>query len=275
MSIRLYIEAPLAQGAVIELSDNQAHYARNVMRLAENSEIFAFNGEDGQWLALMKTIGKKSATIEIISKICKPRPCPEIALAFSMIKNKSELVVEKATELGISTIHAMVTQHSVVRNINLEKLRAHAIEATEQCERFSVPIITAHKSLADFLGVFPKENILLYADESGNGRPLRDVLSKYAADKAADKNTINENALNKNDMNKNSKIHNGICILVGPEGGFSSEEHRILQSLPFALGFGIGPRILRADTAAVAAIACVMSIFGDWNEAPRFVSEKL
>lgn len=239
--IRLYIADSLSLGAQITLDEARAHYVRHVMRLGDGDVIAAFNGESGEWESTLHLHGKRSVVLVIGKKIADPRPCPNVSLAFAMIKNKSELVVEKATELGVRAIHAIVTQHSVVKNVNMEKLQAHAIEAAEQCERFDVPSITAHKNLASFLGEISKDVTLLYGDESGDGKPLTSALCNSA-----------------------------LCILIGPEGGFSVDEHRILKSLPNAVGFGMGPRILRADTAAVAALACVMQEVGDWQEQPHF-----
>jgi 16S rRNA (uracil1498-N3)-methyltransferase len=243
-SIRLYVAAPLLTGALVALDDARAHYVRHVMRKNEGDVIAAFNAESGEWEATLRMSGKRHVQLAIGKKISAPRPSPDVWFAFAAIKNKNELVTEKATELGASQLHPIITQHSVVRNINVEKLEAHAIEAAEQCERHDIPGITPHKNLANFLGVFPKERILLYGDESGKGKPLPDIISEY----------------------KNTKL----ALLIGPEGGFSADEHRILQSAEYAVGFGMGPRILRADTAAIAALACIQSATGDWSQAPHF-----
>jgi 16S rRNA (uracil1498-N3)-methyltransferase len=164
-------------------------------------------------------------------------------LAFAMIKNKSELVVEKATELGVSTILPVVTQHSVVKHANIEKLEGYAIEAAEQCERHDVPRIIPQRNLASLLGDWPKDRILLYGDETGGGEPLQSVIAGLTS---------------------------ACGVLIGPEGGFSADEIRMLRLAPFAKAFGMGPRILRADTAAVAALACIQSVRGDWQQRPHF-----
>ncbi len=243
-SIRLHIVEPLATGARILLDEARSHYVRHVMRLAEGDAIAAFNAESGEWNATVEFQGKRAVQISIGRQRALPRSCPDVWLAFAMIKNKSELVVEKATELGVREIHAIVTQHGVVKNFNIDKLAAHAIEAAEQCERHDVPTIHTHKNLAAFLGNHPADRTLLYGDETGHGKPLPDVLANHPGKK--------------------------FSLLVGPEGGFSADEHHILRSVPFAIGFGMGPRILRADTAAVAGLACLQSIYGDWAEPPHF-----
>ena len=231
---------------MISLDEARAHYVRHVMRLVDGEMIAVFNGEDGEWEATLRTQGKRDVQLVIGAQIATPRICPDVWLAFATIKNKNELVVEKATELGVREIHPIIMQHSVVKNINVEKLQVHAIEAAEQCERHDVPAIIPHKNLGIFLSEFPQDRILLYGDESGNGKPLPEMLSQ---------------------------ISSATCLLIGPEGGFSADEHRILQSVKFAHGFGMGPRILRADTAAVAALACVQLIIGDWAERPHFRKE--
>lgn len=241
--IRLYIAQSLYTGSVIALDEARAHYVRHVMRLGDGAVIAAFNGENGEWEAILRIQGKREVQLMIGAQRAAPRRCPDVWLAFAMIKNKSELVVEKATELGVHQIHPIITQHSVVKNINTDKLHAHAIEAAEQCERHDVPAIIPHKNLRTFLSEFPQDRLLLYGDESGHGKPLAAILGHLAS---------------------------AVCLLIGPEGGFSTDEHRILQSVKFTQGFGMGPRILRADTAAIAALACIQSAVGDWTETPHF-----
>ena len=242
--VRLYVAGMLHTGARMALDEARSHYVRHVMRLGAGDAIGAFNAEFGEWEAAIDLQGKRDVILAIDSRIAEPRTAPDLWLAFSMIKNKSELVVEKATELGASALHAIVTQHSVVKHINLEKLEAHAIEAAEQCERHDVPTLHPHKNLGDFLGAWPEDRILLYGDESGRGAPLPALLPEIAGKK--------------------------LGVLIGPEGGFSDHEHQMLRALPTGRGFGMGPRILRADTAAVAALACLLSATGAWNDAPHF-----
>jgi 16S rRNA (uracil1498-N3)-methyltransferase len=239
--IRLYTAESLFANARVMLDEARAHYVRNVMRLRDGDCIGAFNARDGEWEASIHANGKRDVALVIGKKLSAPRPCPDVWIAFAAIKNKNELVVEKATELGVSAIHPIITQHSVVKSLNTEKLQLHAMEAAEQCERFDIPVITPHKNLATFLGKFPTGRILLYGDESGTQTQPLPALPPQP-----------------------------LCILIGPEGGFSAEEHRMLQTCPFAQGFSMGPRILRADTAAISALACVMRTAGDWHHPPHF-----
>ncbi|NDC57430.1 MAG: RsmE family RNA methyltransferase, partial [Alphaproteobacteria bacterium] len=155
-----------------------------------------------------------------------------------------ERMVEKAVELGVSALLPVVTQHSVVRSVNEDKLLAHAIEAAEQCERHDVPQFVQYKDIGALLGNWPQDRLLLHADETGGGRNLQDLLPALAGKKYA--------------------------VLIGPEGGFSADERRMIAACGQAVGFGMGPRILRADTAAIAALACVQCYAGDWDAPPRF-----
>jgi len=241
-SIRLYVASPLLTGSLIALDDARAHYVRHVMRRSDGDVVAAFNAEHGEWEATLRMHGKRDVQLAIGRKLADPREVPDVWFAFATIKNKNELVVEKATELGAREIHAIITKHSVVKSVNLEKLAIHAIEAAEQCERHDVPEISEHKNLAAFLGGLPADRTLFYGDESGQGKPLPEVFSEVGAKKCA--------------------------VLIGPEGGFSADEHHMLRT--FAKGFGMGPRILKADTAAVAALACLQSAAGDWNQRPHF-----
>lgn len=244
--IRLYITEPLTIGRHITLADNQAHYLVNVMRVSVGDHISLFNGQDGQWRAEVETIHKKHITLQPREQTRPQSASPDIWLAFAPIKNKSELVVEKATELGATKLLPVVTRHAVVRSVNIEKLTAHAIEASEQCERLDVPTLETHKDLSYLLGNWPKDRLLLYGDESGDGAPLPSLLKELPVQKLA--------------------------LLIGPEGGFASEEFEMLRTCDFAKGFGMGPRILRADTAAVAALSCIMAARGDWSQPPHFIA---
>jgi 16S rRNA (uracil1498-N3)-methyltransferase len=242
--IRLFVPAPLIAGQLVTLDQKQAHYLSNVMRLEVGDAIAVFNGSDGEWLAGIVATGKKDATLRLEQKLAAQTHTPDLWLAFAPVKNKTDLIVEKATELGVSRILTVVTRHGVVKSINMEKLTAHAVEAAEQCGRHDVPEITTYDTLSNMLGTWSKDRILLYGDESGAGVPLKTLLPQLSKGKYA--------------------------VLVGPEGGFAVEEHRMLKSMPSVKAFCMGPRILRADTAAVAALACVQAWLGDWEVKPEF-----
>jgi 16S rRNA (uracil1498-N3)-methyltransferase len=245
--VRLFISQPFAAGDSLTLSESQSHYAAHVMRLDVNDPLVVFNGNDGEWLAVMETIGKKKVTIELKKQTRKQTPAADLWLVFAPIKNKTEFVVEKAVELGAAKILPVLTRHSVVKSINKEKLETNAIEAAEQCERIDVPPIENLQELPHLLAAWPQNRELLYADESGNGVAFKQLLPTLSAAPRA--------------------------VLIGPEGGFSPEEQRLLKSKPFVKSFTMGPRILRADTASVAALACVQAWLGDWEEKPNFKAD--
>ncbi len=240
--IRLYVNEPFAAQQHITLASGQSHYLANVMRCREGDSIAIFNGQDGEWLASIAAVQKKSVTLAPVKKIREQKNSPDLWLAFAPIKNKTELVVEKAVELGVSALLPVFTRHAVVRSVNREKLFAHAVEAAEQCGRLDVPAIHEHKDVAALLAAWPKGRILLYGDESGGGAVLKTLLPALPRGKYG--------------------------ILIGPEGGFSEDEHTMLKAAAFVKPFGMGPRILRADTAAVAALASVQAWLGDWEEKP-------
>lgn len=244
--IRLFVPDPYKPGEQLALDGNQAHYLSHVMRADVGDKIAVFNGHDGEWLASVATIGKKHVTLALEKQLTKQKPSPDLWLAYAPIKVQTEFVAEKATELGVSKILPVFTRHGVVKSVNEEKLRANVIEAAEQCGRHDVPLIETRKDLGELLSAWPKDRTLLYGDESGSGLPIKQLLPTLSAGKYA--------------------------LLVGPEGGFSEQEHHMLRISPFVKPFSMGPRILRADTASVAALACMQAWLGDWEERPSFVS---
>jgi len=246
--IRLFVPQNFSAGGVLELNANQSHYLVNVMRAEVGERIAVFNGTGGEWLAEVETLGKKRVTIELKNQIRKQSAAPDIWLVFAPIKNKTEFVAEKATELGALKILPVVTRHSVVKSINREKLEANIIEAAEQCGRLDIPLLENLQELPYLLSKWPENRTLFYADESGGGVPFKTLLPKFSAGPCA--------------------------VLVGPEGGFFKEEQRLLSSKSFIAPFTMGPRILRADTASVAALACVQAWLGDWHEKPNFIERE-
>ena len=243
--IRLYVDMAYEAGEILHLEPAQSHFLAHVMRAREGDMIAVFNGRDGQWNASVASIAKKQVTLRLDRQTQIQKYCPDVWLAFAPIKNKTELVVEKAVELGVSRILPVFTRYAVVRSINHDKLSAHAVEAAEQCERHDVPPISEYKDLAALLGAWPKDRVLLYADESGQGRDLKSVLADLS-------------------------VPVPCAVLIGPEGGFAPDEQHMLRNAAFVKPFGMGPRILRADTAAVAALACVQAWLGDWRQPPSF-----
>jgi len=244
--IRLYVPEDFSAGHHLILNPGQSHYLAHVMRVETSDSIAVFNGKQGEWLAAVSAIQKKSVTLHLSKPLAPQKNSPDMWLAFAPIRNKTELVVEKAVELGVSALLPVFTGRAVVKSINHEKLVAHAIEAAEQCERHDVPTISEHKDLSGLLGSWPKDRTLFYGDENGGGDVLKNLLPQLKSGKYG--------------------------LLIGPEGGFSDDEHHMLKAAGFAKAISLGPRILRADTAAVAALACLQAWVGDWEEQPHYKS---
>ena len=237
--IRLFVEAPLEAGAAIVLAPGQAHYLRNVMRQAPGARIRLFNGCDGEWEGAIETLKQHRGAVRLGSKITEQTREPDLWLLFAPLKSeRTRFVVEKATELGVGAIHPILTRHGQTARVNTDRMRAHAIEAAEQCGRLDVPTIAPPSSLSDALARWPPERRLLVCEPEAEAA-VADALSASAAAPWA--------------------------ILVGPEGGFAPSERRLLADHPAAVSTRLGPRILRAETAVAAALACWQTLAGDWR----------
>lgn len=241
---RLYVEDSLAQEQSVTLDGDRAHYLRNVLRLESGASVALFNGRDGEWQGRIDTVGKRGATVIVGQQRRAQRAEPDLWLCFAPIKKaRIDFVAEKATELGVSALQPVFTRHTAMTRVNLDRLRANAAEAAEQTERLSVPAVREPVGLDDLLKTWPAGRRLLLADEAGGGQPLATALTG-----------LDETARN-----------SPWAILIGPEGGFARAELDALRKLPFVTAVGLGPRILRADTAALAALACWQALLGDWQ----------
>lgn len=244
--IRLFTTVALQKSATVELSREQAHYLVNVMRRKDGDAILVFNGSDGEWLANIGSCSKKHCLIVLQEQTRIQTQQTDVWLCFAPVKNVPiNNIMQKATELGASLMQPVITQHTIVTKINTERLGAIAIEAAEQSERITVPEIREAVALEKFLSGWNGQRKLILCDESGAGVPMVEALS------ALDKCTK-------------------YAVLIGPEGGFSVSEFALLRNQPYIIPISMGPRILRADTAAIVALAGVFSILGDWNEKPNF-----
>lgn len=246
--VRLYVEDALVQGAELELAPTQAHYVGAVLRLKAGAALGIFNGRDGAWLARLATVGKGEATIKLERQIAPQRPSPDVWLLFAPVKHgRIDFLVEKATELGVSRLMPVFTTHAQAERVNIARLRARAIEAAEQCERLDVPAIDDAVELGAALDRWPATRLLLVCDEAGSA-PISEVLEFER---------------------KEGLTAGGIAVLVGPEGGFAPADRKVLALVSARRPVSLGPRILRAETAALAALACVMAALADWSLPPR------
>jgi len=241
--VRLYLEQPLAQGQHIAVSQEHAHYLGTVLRMRPGQMIGAFNGTQGEWRAEIEDLGKKRGRLLVRDQSLPQRDPPDLWLLFAPIKKaRTDFIVEKAVELGVRRIQPVQTQFTNSERIRRDRLQAHAIEAAEQCGGTHVAEVAELAPLARLLADWPAGRTLWWADEglAAGAQPEHDDTARQATDKAA--------------------------ILIGPEGGFSAPERARIAALPFVRALRLGPRILRADTAAVSAITLWQSRFGDWQE---------
>jgi 16S rRNA (uracil1498-N3)-methyltransferase len=232
---RLFVRQPLNEGASIELDAAQANYLRNVLRLRAGAELLVFDGMSGEWVARIQSAGKKRMSFAVERRTREPESIPDVWLAFAPVKRaKTDWLVEKATELGAARLIPVMTQRTIAERVRLERLESIAIEAAEQCGRTRVPQIAEPLPLKRFVDELDPARHFYFADETG-GDPLIRALREGPA-----------------------------AILVGPEGGFTEEERAFVRGAG-AAAVSLGPRILRAETAALATIAAFMAIAGDWR----------
>lgn len=248
--VRLFVEHGLSAGAQVGLEPGQAHYLINVMRLRGGDRVALFNGRDGEWAAVIDRIGRGKCSLAVEARTLPQAAGPDVWLVFAPVKRAPlDFVVAKATELGVSALWPVFTRHTAVERVNTGRLRAIVIEAAEQCGRLDVPGVIAPAPLEDALARWPGERRVLLCDEGGGGPPIAEGLAAASGGPWA--------------------------VLTGPEGGFAAGELDALRKLPFVTPVGLGPRILRAETAALAALACWQAWIGDWggetsgNESPR------
>jgi 16S rRNA (uracil1498-N3)-methyltransferase len=233
---RLFVRSALAGGERVELDAGQANYLGNVLRLKEGGELLLFDGQSGEWLARIAEAGKKRMTLTVEHQTREPEAIPDVWLAFAPVKRaQTDWLVEKATELGAARLIPVMTQRTVAERVRLERLQAIAIEAAEQCGRTILPDISEPLPLAHLLQHRDAARTLYFADEAG-GEPSGTAFAPGPA-----------------------------VILTGPEGGFTSKEREAIRSAPNSIAVSLGPRILRAETAALAALAAWMSAVGDWR----------
>jgi 16S rRNA (uracil1498-N3)-methyltransferase len=232
---RLFVRAALNVGTSVELDTAQANYLGNVMRLGVGAELLVFDGASGEWLARISEAAKKRMILTVERRTREPETVPDVWLAFAPVKRaQTDWLVEKATELGAARLIPVITQRTVTQRVKLERLEAIAIEAAEQCGRTRLPEITGPVSLKQLLAGCNPPRRLYFADERGGETALK------------------------------AFVRGSALILTGPEGGFTEEERALVREAPDTIPVSLGPRILRAETAALAALAVFMASAGDW-----------
>ncbi|MGI9352046.1 MAG: 16S rRNA (uracil(1498)-N(3))-methyltransferase [Rhizobiaceae bacterium] len=238
-SQRVHVEADLKAGSTFEATRDQANYLLNVMRLSDGSHVLLFNGRDGEWRAEIQTLGRKKCKLKPIDKLRDQPDRPSLSYCFAPLKQaRLDYMVQKAVEMGVGNLQPVITEHTQVRSINHKRIIANAIEAAEQCGIITLPEIRNPVNLADLAETLGQGTDLFFCDEEAPA--VTDINMK-----------VNNSA-------------NNLAVLIGPEGGFSPQERKLVRSWSNVRLLRLGPRILRADTAGVAALALVQAKYGDW-----------
>lgn len=246
ISQRLFVNQALGSSTKIDLDRGQANYLLNVLRMKDGAPILLFNGRDGEWQAKLVAQGRKKAALEVVSQTRPQPPVPphDLQYLFAPIKQaRMEYMVQKAVEMGVSTLQPVLTEYTQLRKLNSDRMEAHAVEAAEQCGILNIPEIREPATLKDLIENLPADRRLLFCDEGEESQNPLTMLSSL----------------------EGHQPHK-LSVLIGPEGGFSPQEREMLRALPNVTPIPLGPRVLRADTAAVAALALVQAILGDWQD---------
>jgi 16S rRNA (uracil1498-N3)-methyltransferase len=237
---RLYVSQDLAEGAEVKLEPQQTNYLVNVLRLGAGAPVFVFNGRDGEFSAGLNASSRKAAALAVGARTRPQEAPPDIDYLFAPLKHaRLDYMAQKAVEMGARSLRPVITRRTQVARVNEDRLRANAIEACEQCGVIWVPEIAPVEPLAEGLKRWPPERLLVFCDEEAEQASPLDALAMARAD-------------------------GGVGLLIGPEGGFDDDERAAILSAPRVLRLSLGPRILRADTAAVAALALIQATLGDW-----------
>ena len=245
-SPRLFVEAPLAEGTDVALDAAQTNYLVNVLRLKPGASVLVFNGRDGEWRAELAATSKKKATLNLVERTRVQTPGGDLHYLFSPLKHaRLDYMVQKAVEMGVSRLAPIIMRHTQAERVNLDRMRANAIEAAEQCGILNIPEIAEPRKFESLTRGWKADRLLVFCDEE------TDVKDPVAALASARGGGITGPL--------------PVSVLIGPEGGFATHEREALLKLPNIVHIAIGPRILRADTAAVAALTLVQGVVGDWR----------
>jgi len=236
--IRLFVTEGLSAGSRVAVAPEQAHYLVNVMRLAAGDELRLFNGRDGEWRARVAVVGKRACQLDLVEPVRLQTGGPDLELVVALVKRaRLETIVEKAAELGAARVRLVITERTNADHTRVERLAAIATEAAEQTGRLDVPTVEAASKLPTLLSAWPPDRSLMFCDEAGEAPPALAALAGRAVGPWA--------------------------VLIGPEGGFSPAERALIRALPAAVPVSLGPRVLRADTAAIAALTLWQAALGD------------
>ncbi|TPK92487.1 16S rRNA (uracil(1498)-N(3))-methyltransferase [Mesorhizobium sp. B2-4-17] len=236
---RLFVSDDLGSNIELEPSQQQSHYLMHVLRLGEGADVLLFNGRDGEWSAAIAAKSKKAVRLKVLTLQRPQPPLPDLIYCFAPLKQgRLDYLMQKAVEMGAGILQPVVTQHTQVAKPSIDRLRANVVEAAEQCGILAVPELREAEKLERLLTGWDKERRLIFCDEDASTNNPLPALQQVKEKKLA--------------------------LLVGPEGGFSDDERKMLRALPFVTAIPLGPRILRADTAAVAALAVMQATIGDW-----------
>jgi 16S rRNA (uracil1498-N3)-methyltransferase len=236
---RLFVPQDLFQSTTIEADPQQSHYLSNVMRMKPGGQLLVFNGRDGEWLAEVAEISKKKIELSVTAQVRPQPPHPDLVYCFAPLKaGRLDYLVQKAVEMGAGMLQPVITQHTQMSTVGVDRLRANVVEAAEQCGVLAIPAVAEPVKLDRLLWLWEPGRRLIFCDEGADTNNPVPKLSAIAERK--------------------------LGLLIGPEGGFSEEERQQLRALPYVTPIPLGPRILRADTAAVAALAIIQATIGDW-----------
>ncbi|HEY7248584.1 MAG TPA: 16S rRNA (uracil(1498)-N(3))-methyltransferase [Xanthobacteraceae bacterium] len=242
---RLYVDSPLRQGETVTLDAGQANHLIKVLRLKAGEPVLIFNGREGEWRALLTQTGKRTSALSLVSRTREQGAAFDLHYLFAPLKHaRLDYMTQKAVEMGASRLQPVITQYTQVSRVNLARIRANAIEAAQQCGVLTLPEIAAPLTLERMIAERGPDRLLVFCDEQAD---VTDPVAALAALRAGREQTT------------------PIAVLIGPEGGFAPEERQLLAALPNTVRLCLGPRILRADTAAVAALALVGAVLGDWR----------
>ncbi len=279
---RLLIDQTLEAGAEIALDEAQARHVGTVLRLDAGDSLRVFNAREGEWRASVSAKTKRGMSVRVEALLREPSEAPDLDLLFAPVKrHATDLIVEKATELGVRRIRPVITQRTIAETVRIDRLQGIAREAAEQTERFDAPEICEPLSLARALDGWDASRPLIYADEAGDdasapwggeagrARPIGEALHSWTAgvSRASSMQVGNAGVKASPVAGEEAGGPRKLALLIGPEGGFTPEERRMLRGLTHVIPVSLGPRILRAETAAIAALSVVQSAWGDWRRA--------